>query len=98
MRGCRAPYVVKQAVREKFHSSFHSRCRQSQQHPMHHSRHLQHIKAVCIIRVYDGEGAGSRSVLSTVESLTNTLSPDFQVQVSYHDLSLHGFVCVHKAL
>ncbi|CAL8470467.1 g10009 [Coccomyxa elongata] len=49
---------------------------------MHHSRHLQQIRPVCTIRVYDGEGAGSRSVLSTVESLRNTLSPEFQLQVA----------------
>ncbi|BDA44508.1 probable biotin-protein ligase at N-terminal half [Coccomyxa sp. Obi] len=40
---------------------------------------MQQIRPVTTIRVYDGEGAGSRSVLSTVESLRNTISPQVQV-------------------
>ncbi len=51
--------------------------------------HMQSSHGKQTVLVYDGEGAGSRSVLSAVESLRNSLSSRVQVayQHSNKDLS-----------
>ena len=46
---------------------------------LHRLHHSPRVMAVSSIRVYNGDGAGSRSVLSAVETIQRTINSDIKV-------------------
>ena len=55
-------------------------------HKLHRQHHPLRVMALASIRVYNGDGAGSRSVLSAVETIERAVVSDIKVSYCLSDL------------